>query len=202
MDSIDQLPFARPGHWYRGNLHTHSTASDGRKTPAEVCAFYRAQGYDFISLTDHFLETYRFPITDTTPYRGAGFTTILGAELHAPATSLGENWHHPGRRAARRLRCHGRGGNRTATGGAGRGGRRLRGRRPSRVVRPDRCRRALGAGGGRHRNRQHRLRGRQRQGGQHRLRRPPAQPGPLLPDQRHRRRPLPPGATRLVPQLG
>ena len=93
MDSLDNLPFAKTGHWYRGNLHTHSTASDGRKTPAEVCAFYRAQGYDFISLTDHFLETYRFPITDTTPYRGDGFTTILGAELHAPATSLGENWH-------------------------------------------------------------------------------------------------------------
>ena len=90
---MDNLPFAKPGRWHRGNLHTHSTASDGRTTPAEVCAFYRARGYDFISLTDHFLESYQFPITDTTPYRGAGFTTILGAELHAPATSLGDPWH-------------------------------------------------------------------------------------------------------------
>jgi predicted metal-dependent phosphoesterase TrpH len=90
---MDNLPFAKPGRWHRGNLHTHSTASDGRTTPAEVCAFYRARGYDFISLTDHFLENYQFPITDTTPYRGAGFTTILGAELHAPATSLGDPWH-------------------------------------------------------------------------------------------------------------
>ena len=93
MDSLDNLPFARPGRWYRGNLHTHSTASDGRKDPADVCAFYRDRGYDFISLTDHFVENYQFPITDTKPYRGDGFTTILGAELHAPATSLGENWH-------------------------------------------------------------------------------------------------------------
>ena len=90
---MDNLPFARPGRWYRGNLHTHSTASDGRTTPAEVCAFYSARGYDFISLTDHFLERYQFPITDTTPYRSEGFTTILGAELHAPATSLGDDWH-------------------------------------------------------------------------------------------------------------
>ena len=27
------------------------------------------------------------------PTRGAGFTTILGAELHEPATSLGDPWH-------------------------------------------------------------------------------------------------------------
>ena len=90
---MHNLPFAKPGRWHRGNLHTHSTNSDGRTSPADVCAFYRARGYDFISLTDHFLENYQFPITDTTPYRSEGFTTILGAELHAPATSLGENWH-------------------------------------------------------------------------------------------------------------
>ncbi len=87
------LPFSQPGHWYRGNLHTHSTRSDGHTTPAEVCAFYRTRGYDFISLTDHFKERYQFPITDTTPYRTGEFTTILGAELHAPATSLGNEWH-------------------------------------------------------------------------------------------------------------
>ncbi len=90
---MDNLPFSQPGRWYRGNLHTHSTRSDGHTTPAEVCAFYRTRGYDFISLTDHFLEKYQFPITDTAPYRTDGFTTILGAELHAPATSLGDRWH-------------------------------------------------------------------------------------------------------------
>lgn len=90
---MHSLPFVQPGRWYRGNLHTHSTCSDGQLTPAEVCALYRARGYDFISLTDHFSERYHFPITDTVPYRTDGFTTILGAELHAPATSLGDPWH-------------------------------------------------------------------------------------------------------------
>lgn len=90
---MHNLPFSQTGRWYRGNLHTHSTRSDGQLTPAEVCALYREQGYDFISLTDHFTEKYQFPITDTTPYRTTGFTTILGAELHAPATSLGDLWH-------------------------------------------------------------------------------------------------------------
>ena len=90
---MESLPFGKPGHWYRGNLHTHSTNSDGRRTPRDVCDHYRRHGYQFISLTDHFLARYGFPITDTTPYRGDGFTTVIGAELHAPETSLGDPWH-------------------------------------------------------------------------------------------------------------
>jgi hypothetical protein len=85
--------FAAPGRFWKGNIHTHSDASDGVRTPEAVCATYREAGYDFLALTDHFLAKYRFPIVDTRPFRTAGFTTILGAELHAPATSLGEMWH-------------------------------------------------------------------------------------------------------------
>ncbi|MBQ8510656.1 MAG: CehA/McbA family metallohydrolase [Clostridia bacterium] len=40
-------------HWYKGNLHTHTTRSDGRRTPEETCALYAAAGYDFLALTDH-----------------------------------------------------------------------------------------------------------------------------------------------------
>jgi hypothetical protein len=39
--------------WYKGNLHTHTTISDGKKTPEECLKIYEDQGYDFISLTDH-----------------------------------------------------------------------------------------------------------------------------------------------------
>lgn len=85
--------FTAPGRFWKGNLHTHSTASDGVRGVAEVCATYRDAGYDFMALTDHFLAKYSFPIVDTRPFRTAGFTTILGAELHAPATALGEQWH-------------------------------------------------------------------------------------------------------------
>ena len=90
---MKSLPFGKAGKWFRGNLHTHSTRSDGRKSPAQVCADYKRRGYDFISLTDHFLERYEWPMTDTTAYRTNGFTTVIGAELHAPKTSLGDLWH-------------------------------------------------------------------------------------------------------------
>ena len=85
--------FAAPGQFYRGNVHTHSTRSDGRLDPAEVCRRYREAGYDFLCLSDHFLPKYGFPITDTVPFRTNSFTTILGAEIHAPANSHGEAWH-------------------------------------------------------------------------------------------------------------
>ena len=37
----------------RGNLHTHTTRSDGDATPKEVVEWYQAHGYGFVALTDH-----------------------------------------------------------------------------------------------------------------------------------------------------
>ncbi|MEO1703343.1 MAG: CehA/McbA family metallohydrolase [Pseudomonadota bacterium] len=85
--------FKAPGQFWRGNIHGHSTNSDGHLTPGEVCAAYHEQGYDFICLSDHFRAIFNFPISDTRPYRANGFTTILGAEVHAPCTSRGVDWH-------------------------------------------------------------------------------------------------------------
>jgi hypothetical protein len=85
--------FDAPGRFWRGNLHTHSTLSDGKLDKAEVCRRYKAEGYDFLALTDHFVGAYGYPIADTLPYRDNSFTTILGAELHAGAMENGELWH-------------------------------------------------------------------------------------------------------------
>jgi hypothetical protein len=90
--TVDE-PFAAPGRFYKGNLHTHSTGSDGAFEAERVCALYRDAGYDFLALTDHFLDRYGHPITDTRAFRDDGFTTLIGAELHLPATGLGELWH-------------------------------------------------------------------------------------------------------------
>jgi len=87
------IAFTAPGQFWRGNLHTHSTRSDGVLAPAEVCRRYRAEGYDFLALTDHFVGCYGYPIVDTVPFRDTGFTTILGAELHSGAMANGELWH-------------------------------------------------------------------------------------------------------------
>lgn len=39
--------------WLKGNLHTHTSRSDGDSTPAEVATWYRDHGYDFLVITDH-----------------------------------------------------------------------------------------------------------------------------------------------------
>ena len=85
--------FEAAGAFRRGNIHTHSDRSDGALPPAKVCRRYREAGYDFLCLSDHFMARFDWPITDTTDERTDGFTTILGAEIHAPANSHGEIWH-------------------------------------------------------------------------------------------------------------
>ena len=91
MPSIS--PFSLPGRFWRGNLHTHSNLSDGSRTPEQVCEAYQQSGYDFLMLSEHFVKVYDWPIADTRNMRSNRFTTILGAEVHAPETSVGELWH-------------------------------------------------------------------------------------------------------------
>lgn len=38
---------------YAGDLHIHTTCSDGNQTPEVVCANYRRHGYDFMVVSDH-----------------------------------------------------------------------------------------------------------------------------------------------------
>ena len=90
---MNRLPFSMPGRFWRGNLHTHSSRSDGRLDPAETVAWYRDNGYDFVALTDHFVHRYGHTITDTRSLRTASFTTLIGAETHAPRTQVGNLWH-------------------------------------------------------------------------------------------------------------
>ena len=46
-------PFEQPGKWFKANLHTHTTNSDGDTDPAERVAQYREAGYDVLAITDH-----------------------------------------------------------------------------------------------------------------------------------------------------
>ena len=86
-------PFSKPGRFWRGNLHTHSTLSDGALKPEDVVETYKQAGYDFLQVSDHFLGRFNWPIADTRKLRSKDFTTLIGAEVHALATSAGEFWH-------------------------------------------------------------------------------------------------------------
>ncbi len=45
--------FPAGGLWLKGNLHSHTTVSDGRFSPSELVRLYADKGYDFLSMTDH-----------------------------------------------------------------------------------------------------------------------------------------------------
>ena len=73
-------PFEADGQWYRGNLHSHTTESDGRLSPGDVVEFYRSRGYDFLCLTDH------NRVTDPGGLSSEDFLVFSGVET-SPASS-------------------------------------------------------------------------------------------------------------------
>ncbi|MEM6933964.1 MAG: CehA/McbA family metallohydrolase [Pseudomonadota bacterium] len=90
---MELAAFQNPGRFWRGNLHTHCTRSDGLLSAEEVCRRYADTGYDFLCITDHFVGRYNYPVTDTSGLRTNRFTTILGAEVHSGTMANGELWH-------------------------------------------------------------------------------------------------------------
>jgi len=80
-------PFKSPGQWYKGNLHTHTTQSDGALDLPEVAARYQEAGYDFLAITDH---------RTVTPVEGAShddFLLLLGTELDGDRGEVAESVH-------------------------------------------------------------------------------------------------------------
>ncbi len=74
--------------WLKGNLHTHTTNSDGRVAPQVRVDGYVNHGYDYLCLSDHHKITKIDTVTcpDT-------FTLIQGVELH-PDNPFGGQRHH------------------------------------------------------------------------------------------------------------
>jgi len=67
--------FKGNGKFYKGNLHCHTTVSDGKLSPEDTAAAYKAKGYDFLAITDH--RTFN---TDTS-FGGDELLIIPGMEL-------------------------------------------------------------------------------------------------------------------------
>jgi hypothetical protein len=74
--------------WFRGNIHTHTTPSDGDSPPDVVAAWYRDAGYDFLAITDHDLLTR----PEDVQHAAGPMVLIRGEELtsgHAHVNGLG-----------------------------------------------------------------------------------------------------------------
>lgn len=92
-----------PVGWVRGELHCHSTASDGLYSPRQLVARAREIGLDFIALTDHNstsgleqLADADFPVIggcEVTTFRGHFLALGLSPAREAPAWYAGEQPH-------------------------------------------------------------------------------------------------------------
>lgn len=76
-DLVGRYPFI-------GDLHIHTSHSDGRESPAMVCANYRAHGYDFMVISDH--ARYYPSLEAINAYKGVktGLNIVPGEEVHMP----------------------------------------------------------------------------------------------------------------------
>jgi hypothetical protein len=80
-------PFTLLGQWYKGNLHTHSTESDGQASPQQLVDMYAENAYDFLAITDH------VKLTDPAALDAKGLLLIPGSELHGGQAELGQHYH-------------------------------------------------------------------------------------------------------------
>ena len=81
-------PFSRPGRWYRGVWHCHTTESDGARSVEDVVAWYAGRGYDFLAITDHNRVT---PAPRATV--AGGPVLVPGVEVDAGRTGIGTAFH-------------------------------------------------------------------------------------------------------------
>ncbi len=66
------------GQWLRGNLHVHTTRSDGQRDPQATIDDYAARGYGFLMLSDHDLYTSE---EDLKQWNSRGMVLVPGNEI-------------------------------------------------------------------------------------------------------------------------
>ena len=71
-------PYAPSGEWYKGQVHCHTSMSDGNLSPEAVAAYYYERGYQFLALTDH------SGVTRAKGVPGEGFVYIPAEEMSNP----------------------------------------------------------------------------------------------------------------------
>ena len=67
-------------NWYKGNIHIHSTISDGGKTPEELSQMYFEKGYDFLCRTDHWDASGIEPKNENNPLLCIGGIELDGTD--------------------------------------------------------------------------------------------------------------------------
>lgn len=73
---------------YKGELHCHTYESDGIQDVAHTIGNYRAAGYDFIAITDHYITMSAEKAIQLPLVKQSGVTALLGEECHVPTEQI------------------------------------------------------------------------------------------------------------------
>jgi len=93
-------PFKAKGSWFKGNLHTHTTNSDGALNIEQVCSLYMSKGYDFLFITDH------GKVTDVKEVATSeDFLVFQGVELGVGQSEAGTEFHVVGLNVSKLVEC-------------------------------------------------------------------------------------------------
>lgn len=84
---LAENPFEAEGKWYKGNLHTHTTNSDGAWSIDKVTGEYKSGGYNFLFITDH------GKVSDNSGLSADNFLVLHGEELGAGKSDIGHSYH-------------------------------------------------------------------------------------------------------------
>ncbi|MBR6548778.1 MAG: hypothetical protein IKT68_04455, partial [Clostridia bacterium] len=81
---------------YKGEVHCHTYASDGVQDIPHTVGNYRAAGYDFLAITDHYISFGATQATEMYRDSSLAMTLLFGEEVHVPeerihAVHLGGN---------------------------------------------------------------------------------------------------------------
>ena len=77
---------SKDGNFYKANLHSHTTVSDGELSPEKMKALYKQNGYSVLAFTDHWRFVTHNELTDN------DFLILNGVENAADES--GKSWMH------------------------------------------------------------------------------------------------------------
>ena len=97
MRIVFDNPFEAGGSWFKGNVHAHTTNSDGQMTPGQLVRVYEEAGYDFLSITDHGVRM------DTEVFSGSGILLVPGEEICVGSSEWGRFYHIVGLNIGERI---------------------------------------------------------------------------------------------------
>jgi len=80
-------PFTQPGKFYKANLHTHTTNSDGLFSVNDRARQYKEHGYSILAITDHHV------VSDIKGLADENFLVISAMEMHPPCPPDFEVYH-------------------------------------------------------------------------------------------------------------